>query len=552
MAIKDLLSSLTLLFLMASPTLASPDAGLLSGEEIEIVEAQGNLIGEMEGLENSFNLQFPILDRSYSSDTELDRTISSDNPMAQVTPVSQLRDVQPKDWAFEALKYLAERYDCIAGYSDLTFRGNRAITRYEFAAGLVACLERLPYLATPEDLLIGQRLQQEFASELATLAVRVDSLEDRTGQLESVQFSPTVLFGGQIIAGLAFAAGGKPPGGGETNTIFNHQTQFTTVSSFTGQDRLQLTMATGNFDNFGFANLNSLNTYMALLNYQTGLANDIVLSSLEYRFVAFGDRAVVTVKPVGFSLSDVLTANSPYLDPGRGAISRFAAANPVLQIGSLDSGLGIDWLLDNEARLQIAYGSRAAASPTQGFVGSDRSALGVQLLLKPNATFVTGLAYVNSYSQDGRLDTLTGSFNADTSGTFGEPAQIHALSGSLQWRFAPKMTLGAWGGLIYTDALAAGGFAISTTGLVSLGIEDPFGRRGDFLGLLVGIPPKLLIGYQIERFDQGTSLHLESFYRFRVSDAISVSPGFFIVTDPGHIPSNNTIFVGLIRTTVRF
>lgn len=68
---------------------------------------------------------------------------NNNQPMAQVTSVSQLSDVQPTDWAFQALQSLVERYGCIAGYPDSTYRGNRALTRYEFAAGLNACLDRV-------------------------------------------------------------------------------------------------------------------------------------------------------------------------------------------------------------------------------------------------------------------------------------------------------------------------------------------------------------------------------------------------------------------------
>jgi len=60
------------------------------------------------------------------------------NSQAQVTSVSQFSDVQPTDWAFQALQSLVERYGCIAGYPNGTYRGNRALTRYEFAAGLNA------------------------------------------------------------------------------------------------------------------------------------------------------------------------------------------------------------------------------------------------------------------------------------------------------------------------------------------------------------------------------------------------------------------------------
>ena len=65
---------------------------------------------------------------------ETNSAIVSLEDEAQVTSVSQLSDVQPTDWAFQALQSLVERYGCIVGYPDKTFRGNRALTRYEFAA----------------------------------------------------------------------------------------------------------------------------------------------------------------------------------------------------------------------------------------------------------------------------------------------------------------------------------------------------------------------------------------------------------------------------------
>ena len=58
----------------------------------------------------------------------------TNNELSQVTDVNQLRDVEPTAWAYEALKSLVERYGCIVGYPDRTFRGNRALSRWEFAA----------------------------------------------------------------------------------------------------------------------------------------------------------------------------------------------------------------------------------------------------------------------------------------------------------------------------------------------------------------------------------------------------------------------------------
>jgi ubiquinone biosynthesis protein UbiJ len=125
--------------------------------------------------------------------------------MNQVTSVSQLSDVRSTDWAFQALQSLVERYGCIAGYPDGTYRGNRALTRYEFAAGLNACLDQVTKLigsstaniVTQEDLAVLQRLQEEFAAELASLRGRVDALEARTSELEANQFSTTTTLNGE-------------------------------------------------------------------------------------------------------------------------------------------------------------------------------------------------------------------------------------------------------------------------------------------------------------------------------------------------------------------
>jgi hypothetical protein len=92
---------------------------------------------------SNFNLAYPaIASASTSTDLISANPISADS-MNQVTSVSQLSDVQPTDWAFQALQSLVERYGCIAGYPDGTYRGNRALTRYEFAAGVNACLDRI-------------------------------------------------------------------------------------------------------------------------------------------------------------------------------------------------------------------------------------------------------------------------------------------------------------------------------------------------------------------------------------------------------------------------
>ncbi|WP_366516020.1 iron uptake porin [Microcoleus sp. PH2017_12_PCY_D_A] len=173
----------------------------------------------------------------------------SEDAVGQVTSVSQLSDVRPTDWAFQALQSLVERYGCIAGYPDGTFRGNRAMTRYEFAAGLNACLDKVNELikggtrglATKEDLASVQRLQEEFAAELATLRGRVDALEARTSELEANQFSTTTKLNGEVIFALTGIARGEDAEGrdADRSTAFGSRVRLNFDTSFSGQDLLR-------------------------------------------------------------------------------------------------------------------------------------------------------------------------------------------------------------------------------------------------------------------------------------------------------------------------
>ena len=110
----------------------------------------------------------------------------------QVTSVTQFSDVYPTDWAYQALSNLVETYGCVAGYPNGTFRGNRAMTRYEAAALLNACLDSVTGMT--DEL---KRLIREFETELAIIKGRVDGLEARVGELEATQFSTTTKLKGQ-------------------------------------------------------------------------------------------------------------------------------------------------------------------------------------------------------------------------------------------------------------------------------------------------------------------------------------------------------------------
>lgn len=71
---------------------------------------------------------------------------------------------------------------CLRGYPNNTFRGDRPVTRYEFAAGLESCLDSIEALLENEDLATQEDLdaliqrQQELLNELDALDEQVDQL----------------------------------------------------------------------------------------------------------------------------------------------------------------------------------------------------------------------------------------------------------------------------------------------------------------------------------------------------------------------------------------
>ncbi|NET09781.1 MAG: iron uptake porin, partial [Symploca sp. SIO2B6] len=176
--------------------------------------------------------------------------------LPQVTSVSQLSDVQPTDWAFQALQSLVERYGCIAGYPDGTYRGNRALTRYEFAAGLNACLDRVNELiaagladkVSREDLAVLQRLQEEFAAELATLRGRVDALEARVAEVEANQFSTTSKLKGEVIFANQVGISEDDSLDDATEATFGYRVRLNIDTSFTGEDRLRTRLQARSLD----------------------------------------------------------------------------------------------------------------------------------------------------------------------------------------------------------------------------------------------------------------------------------------------------------------
>ncbi len=489
----------------------------------------------------------------------------------QVTSVSQLSDVQPTDWAFQALQSLVERYGCIAGYPDGTYKGNRALTRYEFAAGVNACLERINELINAatselvrrEDLAILQRLMEEFAAELAALRGRVTVLEARSGELEANQFSTTTKLTGDttFIVGDTFGdrarfnvVGGPNVSEDDdpTQTYLGYRVRLNLKTSFTGEDLLLAQLLASDVVDLTADNLT--NTFMTQLSVDEGVTDGVVLDDLFYIFPVLDGKGQVYIGANSLDLDDVQDSLSPISDETSGVISAFGRYNPTTFRGPQGTGIAFKYSFSEQLQFNLSYLANNGANANDGFgLFNGAYNASAQLLFYPTENIGLGLAYNRHYfsSDEVFVSGRTGSFIANK--PFGDNATTsNNLGFQFNWAILENFELGGWFGTTWATQKQAGDEdATIINWAVTMAFPDLF-KEGDTVGVVVGMPPKL-ISHSIDALeDESTSIHIEAFYQIPLSDYIDMTPGFFVVTNPDHNDENDTIIVGVIRTVFRF
>ncbi|XGV95748.1 MAG: iron uptake porin [Leptolyngbya sp. BL-A-14] len=519
---------------------------------------------------------------------------SSADMVGQVTSVSQLSDVRPTDWAFQALQSLVERYGCIVGYPDKTYRGNRALTRYEFAAGLNACMDRVNELIAAgtadlvkkEDLLVVQKLQEEFAAELATLRGRVDAVEARTATLEKQQFSTTTKLSGEVIFSIADTFGDRATRTGnnsflavngvnagnanalrrdQTQTIFSDRVRLALDTSFTGKDRLRTRLQARNTTPFNGA---FTGTNETRLGFDGDEKNAVQIDKLFYRFPV-GDKLTVQIDALNDELSDsVVSTLSPFESSGAGSISRFGRFNTFYRINNPSNvgsaGITFAYKFNDALRLEGGYLAGASSnnpSAKGGLFNGSYAAL-AQVVFQPSQALTLGLAYAHSFypgtEPNGGKVNLTGSTGTDYAANpfNGAATAADSVAASVQFKLSPKFIIGGWASASFAHQSSNSNNATILSALGYLAFPD-LGKKGNLGGLLFGIAPTVIDtdfinAAGLRRDDRSTPLHLEAFYRYRLTDNIAITPGVFVLFNPEGNNRNDTQVVGVIRTTFTF
>ncbi|MDZ8056299.1 MAG: iron uptake porin [Aulosira sp. ZfuVER01] len=507
-----------------------------------------------------------------------------DNSLDQVNSVSQLSDVQPTDWAFQALQSLVERYGAIAGYKDGTFKGNRALTRYEFAAGLNTALDRINQiiasstadLVKKEDLDTINKLREEFSTELAALRGRVDAADAKLGVIEAQQFSTTVKLTGrvQIVLGSLLAGNnvltGKPA---PRVTTLQDSVSLRLNASFTGKDSLGISMGGGSIQSLGQTRAGLLGTFDGRTADNANVtrpANDWSITGLRYRF-PLGSNTQVNIYALSDGANELgfTVPINPYFEStltgGANGISRFSRRALVYQYGDTGGGIAVLHKLNDQFQIGLAYSAPNANNPGQnnGFLEGRYLALGQILYTSPKKNFRAALAYVNTYSPPNAQGLSGTNFgpaagsnlvNSTVAGT-GTVANLYGLQAFYQ--FSPRFAINGWVSYGAHRYLGRGdGSAMDWA--VGLAFPD-LGKKGSLGGLFVGMSPKLTrlsqgvnLGAGLGQADKDTSLHIEGFYQYRITDKIDITPGFIWVTAPDSNANNPDSLFAWIRTVYRF
>ena len=434
--------------------------------------------------------------------------------LAQVTSVSELSDVRPSDWAFTALQRLVEEYGCIEGFPNRTYRGNQAMTRYEFAAGLNACLDVIVQLIgtniTAEELATIRRLQEEFQSELATLRGRVDALEADVAELEANQFSTTTKLRGQVTSHVNVPLFEEAFDG--ESTTFEYRARLNFDTSFSGEDRLRLRFETGTNNGApagfpgGFAD-------------SAGGDNNIEFDDVYYAFPV-GDRLDIIVAGNSILTDDFVTSTIvPFDGPSVGD-----AGGPLFYDFEMegDAGVGASFALTDNIVIDAGYSvaSEAAGNPdSQGVFGGG------------------GQSYIGqiSYLSDGLIDAgfayMHGNPDRDTRAT-------NTFAGMINLDFGGFMVAGS--GAFHDQAKSS-----DETYSWQAGIAVPdFWLEGSMLGVYGGQAPD---------YDDDEPFFIEGYYEVPISEFLTITPAI-LYSEANTFEGANVddSIYGVIRATFEF
>jgi len=451
----------------------------------------------------------------------------------QVTSITQFSDVQPTDWAYSALSNLVERYGCVAGYPNGTFRGGRAMTRWEAAALLSACMDRATEVT--DEL---KKLMTEFAAELAVLKGRVDGLEAQVSELEATQFSTTTKLRGEANFVIGNVDDYQTKDGDITHTAFNYDLRLNLDTSFTGKDLLRTRLRSANFSSNPFGSSSSIFKLDKADNTSSEVGNNVVIDRLFYQFPVFNGSTTLTAGALvrNTEMAWVPSAyNSKILDFFQvggtpGVYNKATGSGFGIQYGSKGLVAGVNYVAQNGADSSTGEFDESGALNTLAQIGYRGDNWGV--------------AFGYRYGTEGtRVRTYNGLNGASGTLVPGQTSNGYAVNAYWQPEesgWIPSVSAGyGWNTVSGTQSAATD----SQSWMAAVQWEDVF-VDGNSAGVAVGQAPT---GEDLEK-----ATMLEIFYKYQVSDNISITPAVFYASDNQRLVSDSSNWGAVVQTTFKF
>jgi len=457
----------------------------------------------------------------------------------QVSSITQLSDVQPTDWAYQALNNLVERYGCVAGYPNGTYGGQKSMTRFEAAALLNACLDRVTEVT--DEL---NRLAKEFSQELAVIRGRVAKLETQVGQLQATQFSTTTKLRGEATFVLGGVSGAQLANGTNVgNTAFNYDLRLNFDTSFTGKDLLKTRLRSGNFSSQPFGSSSSL----FKLDKAETYANQVNLDRLYYSFPALAKGVTLTAGALVRNTEIAWTPSAYKSD----ILDFFQVAGaPGVYNKATGSGFGIQYAQPGKKGGIVAGLNYVAQNGDNSSTGvfNEQGALNTLAQIGYRAP-QWGAAFGYRYGTQGtRVRTFNG-----VNGNGGTLAANQTSNGyALNAYWQPKKSgivpsiSGAYGWNTVSGPATPNAATNSQTWFAGLQWADVF-AKGNAAGFAIGAP-----GNSSTLAADQKAIMWEAFYRYKVSDNISVTPAVFYVSNNQGLKNASDNYGGVIQTTFRF
>jgi hypothetical protein len=352
------------------------------------------------------------------------------------------------------------------------------------------------------------------------------------------QFSTTTKLQGQVIFGLT----GGLSGDISRNAVLGHRTRLELITGLGGGTLTTRLQASG----LGLPN-NATGATVTTPEGTSSFADGTTSSSVGLDLLKYetpiGPNTQLTVAANAAGADDFTDSINPLLDGdgAYGSVSRFGNRPSIYYLVS-GAGAGVRHKFSENLEGSVGYLANSANNPA---VGSGLTAGGygaiAQLTYKSssNSNTKVGLTYVNAYN----ADPGTGSDNANPGGTnnmFGLAASVGVSS---------NLALGGWVG--YNRNSTTDGDRDILNWAVTAAFPD-LGAPGNLGGLIVGQEPRVTSASGTAVADTGSSLHLEGFYQFKVSENVSITPGLIYLTAPDHNSANAGALIGTIRTTFTF